>query len=117
MNDEYDFFDTPITPYTILSDGAEVSVHVRNTETMEQKSIRGIVARDAANLPEGNTHRLHVYGRLGEHISSGWYVHVLEELAEEALATDHELAQSLDIEQSLGSAEKFRESRYRQKKD
>ncbi len=115
MNEEYDFFDTPITPYTILVDGAEVVLHVRSSETMEQKSVRGVVSRDGSALPAQGTHRLHVYGRLGEHISSGWHIHVLEELDEGALATDHELAQSMDIEQSLKSAEKFKESRFRRK--
>ncbi|MCC7413756.1 MAG: hypothetical protein IT495_19235 [Gammaproteobacteria bacterium] len=116
MNDDYDFFDTPIIPYTLLAEGVEITLHVRHSETMEQKSVRGTVARKAAALPEEGTHRLHVYGRLGEHISSDWFIHVTEELDEAALATDHELAQSLDMEQSLKSAEKFKESRYRQPK-
>lgn len=115
MNEDYDFFDTPIVPYTVLVDGAEVVLHVRSTETMEQKSVRGIVARDGASLDSAATHRLHVYGRLGEHISSGWHIQVLEELDEGALATDHELARSMDMEQSLQSVEKFKESRFRRK--
>jgi hypothetical protein len=115
MSEAYDFFDTPITPYTLLTDGAEVSIHIRHSDTMEQKSVRGIVARNIDRLPDGTGARLTVYGRLGEHISSNWYIHILEELDESALATDHELAQQLDIEQSLKSAEKFRESKYRKK--
>jgi hypothetical protein len=113
--DEYDFFETPVIPYTILQDGAEVTIHVRDTDTMEQSGVKAIVSRDLAALPEGHNCRLHVYGRLGEKISSDWYMHVLEDLDEAALATDHELAQSMDMEQSLGSAEKFKESRYRKR--
>lgn len=43
-------------------------------------------------------------------------VHILHELEEDALATDHEMAQNLDIEQSQGADEKFKESRYRKKR-
>jgi len=117
MDDEYDFFDTPVNPFTILVEQKELDIHIRHTDTMEQKSVKAIVAKSPDKLPEGERSRLHVYGRLGERISSDWYIHILEELDEEALSTDHELAQSLDMEQSLGSAEKFKESRYRKPKE
>ncbi len=115
--EEYDFFETPITPYTVLEDKAEVEIHIRDTATMEQKGVKAIVARSLENLPEGAGSKLNVYGRLGERIKHEWYIHILEDLDEAALATDHEYAQSLDIEQSLGSAEKFKESRYRKPKE
>lgn len=117
MDDEYDFFDTPINPFTILVEQEELKINIRHAETMEQKSVKAFVAKSLDKLPEGDHNRLHVYGRLGEHISSDWYIHIIEELEEEALSTDHELAQSMDMEQSLGSAEKFKESRYRKKKE
>jgi hypothetical protein len=50
-------------------------------------------------------------------ITDTWFIHVLEELDEESLSTDHELAQSLDIEQSLKSPEQFKRSRYRPVKE
>jgi hypothetical protein len=115
MMEEYDFFDTPITPYTVLQDGAEVEIHIRDTETMEQKGVRAVVARSPQGLPDGQGAKLNVYGRLGERIRQEWHIHILEDLEEKALATDHELAQSLDMEQSLGAVEKFKESRYRKK--
>ena len=114
---EYDFFETPITPFTVLQEGAEVEIHIRDTATMEQKGVRAVVATSPERLPEGETDQLHVYGRLGKHISDDWLIHILEDLDDAALATDHVLAQSLDIEQSLGSAEKFKESRYRNNKE
>ncbi len=114
--DEYDFFETPITPYTVLEDQAEVELHIRDTATMEQRGVKAIVARSLDKLPEGQGRRLNVYGRLGERIKHEWYIHILEDLDETSLATDHEYAQSLDIEQSLGSSEKFKESRYRKPK-
>jgi len=115
--DEYDFFDTPITPYTVLQDGAEVELHIRDTETMEQRGVRAIVAQTPEKLPEGTGVKLNVYGRLGERIKPDWLIHILEDLQDEALATDHELAQSLDIEHSMQASEKFKESRYRKKED
>lgn len=117
MEDEYDFFDTPIAPFTILVDRAELKINIRHAATMEQISVKAILAKSLEDLPGGAGNRLHVYGRLGERISSDWFIHILEELTEEALATDHELAQSMDMEQSLGSAEKFKESRYRKPKE
>lgn len=117
MVDEYDFFDTPINPYTILVEDQEVEIHIRSTETMEQKSVIALVAKSPDKLPEGEHARLHVYGRLGERMPPDWYIHILKELEEDALSTDHELAQSMDMEQSLGSAEKFKESRYRKPKE
>lgn len=115
--DEYDFFETPITPYTVLEDQAEVELHIRDTATMEQSGVKAIVARSLDKLPGGQGHKLNVYGRLGERIKHEWYIHILENLDEDSLATDHEYAQSLDIEQSLGSSEKFKESRYRKPKE
>lgn len=115
--EDYDFFETPIIPYTVLQEGAEVVIHVRNSETMEQKGVKAIVSRNLDSLPEGDNCRLHLYGRLGVKMNSDWYMHVLEELEEGALSTDHTLAQSMDMEQSLGSAEKFKESRYRKRKE
>ena len=115
--DEYDFFETPITPYTVLEDRAEVELHIRDTATMEQRGVKAIVARSLDKLPDGRGHKLNVYGRLGERIKHEWYIQILEDLDEESLATDHEYAQSLDIEQSLGSSEKFKESRYRKPKE
>lgn len=115
--DEYDFFETPITPYTVMEDQAELELHIRDTATMEQRGVKAIVARSLDKLPEGQGCKLNVYGRLGERINHDWYIHILEDLEENALATDHEYAQSLDIEQSLGSSEKFKESRYRKPKE
>lgn len=115
--DEYDFFETPITPYTVLVDRAEVEIHIRDTATMEQSGVKAIVAQSMDRLPDGKGHKLNVYGRLGERFKQEWYIHILEDLDEDSLATDHEYAQSLDIEQSLGSSEKFKESRYRKPKE
>ncbi len=113
MPGHYDFFETPITPYTTLQDRSEVIIHVRDGDTMQQAAIRGLVARSATGLPEGAAVPLHCYGRLGVRIHDTWFIHVLEELDEAALATDHEVAQSQDIEQSLKSPEQFKRSRYR----
>ena len=113
--EEFDFFDTPIRPYTILQDRAELALNIRDTSTMEQRAVRAIVATAVDKLPNGEGAMLHVYGRLGERIRQEWYIHILDNLEEEALATDHEQAQKLDMEQSLGSDEKFKESRYRKK--
>ena len=113
---EFDFFDTPITPYTVLHDKAEVEIHVRDTETMEQRGVRAEVARSLQGLPDGDNAKLNIYGRLGERIHHEWYIHILDELEEEALATEHEKAQRLDIEQSMGADEKFKQSRYRKPK-
>ncbi len=115
--DEYDFFETPITPYTVLVDRAEVEIHIRDTATMEQSGVKAIVAQSLDHLPDGQGQKLNVYGRLGERFKQEWYIHILEDLDEDSLATDHEYAQSLDIEQSLGSSEKFKESRYRKPKE
>lgn len=109
----FDFFETPIIPYTTLEDRAEVVIHVRDGETMQQAAVRAVVARSPEGLPEGTAVPLHCYGRLGVRIPDAWFIHVLEELDEEALSTDHELAQSQDIEQSLKSPEQFKRSRYR----
>jgi len=114
---EYDFFDMPVMPYTVLQEGAEVDIHVRDTATMEQMAVRAVVATDPDKLPSGSGARLHTYGRLGVRIESNWYIEILEKLDESALATDHVLAQSLDIEQSLDSPETFRKSRYREEKE
>lgn len=115
--EDYDFFETPIIPYTILQEGAEVIIHVRNTATMEQMGVKAIVTKNPASLPDGENCRIHLYGRLGVKMNSDWYMHVIEELDEGALSTDHVLAQSMDMEQSLGSAEKFKVSRYRKPKE
>jgi hypothetical protein len=114
---EYDFFDTPITPYTVLANRAEVEIHIRDTETMEQRGVRALVATSPEQLPDGERAKLNIYGRLGERIRQDWYIHILDELEEDQLATDHEMAQKLDIEQSQGADEKFKESRYRKKKE
>jgi hypothetical protein len=114
---EYDFFDTPITPFTVLQDGAELSIHIRDSETMEQRGVRAIVTRNPGQLPEADRARLNVYGRLGERIQEEWFIHILSDLEEDALATDHEKAQKLDMEHSLGADEAFRRSRYRQKQE
>lgn len=110
---EYDFFDTPITPYTALREQAELEIHIRDTETMEQRGVRAVVARTPERLPEGARAKLNVYGRLGERIHEEWYIHIVSELAEEALATEHQHAQKLDMEQSLGADEAFKKSRHR----
>jgi len=110
---EYDFFETPINPYTILVEMAEVEIHVRDTETMEQCGVRGIIAKSLARLPDGSGHKLNCYGRLGVRINDPWFIHVLEEMDESSLATDHIKAQSMDMEQSLKTAEQFKKSRYR----
>lgn len=113
MTDEYDFFDTPIVPLTILQDQQEVKINVRNTHTMEQSAVRAIVARSIEGLPDGEGAPLNCYGRLGARIQEQWYIHVLEELEEAALATHHETARKMDMEQSLDSPEQFKKSRYR----
>lgn len=110
---EFDFFETPVAPYTLLSEGAEVTIHVRNAETMEQGAVRGIVSRNKDGLTGDEIAQLNCYGRLGVRINESWYIAVLEHLDDAALATDHTLAQSLDIEQGLKTAEQFRKSRYR----
>lgn len=114
MTEEYDFFETPVIPYTVLQDQAEVEIHVRNTETMEQSAVRAMVAKSIDKLPEGKGSTLNCYGRLGARINDAWYIHVIEELDEEALATHHEIAKKMDMEQSLDSPEQFKKSRYRQ---
>jgi hypothetical protein len=116
MMQEYDFFDTPIQPYTVLKDLAELDMHVRDTETMEQRAVRAIIATSAAKLPPGQSAVLNIYGRLGERIRQEWYIHILGDLNEEALGTDHEMAQSLDMEQSMESTEQFKVSKYRKPK-
>lgn len=113
---EFDFFDTPITPYTVLKDQTELEIHIRDTETMEQRGVRAVVAKSPEQLPDGDRAKLNIYGRLGERIHDEWYIHIIEELAEEAMATDYVKAQKLDIEQSMGADEKFKESRYRKPK-
>lgn len=113
---EFDFFDTPIQPYTALVDRAELEMHVRDTETMEQRAVRAVVATSLAGLPKGEGAVLNVYGRLGSRIPHEWYIHILGDLDEAALSTDHEMAQSLDIEQSMESVEKFKVSKYRKPK-
>ena len=114
---EYDFFETPVNPYTLLSDMAEVEIHVRDTETMEQSGVRGIVARSRDRLPEGQGIKLNCYGRLGVRMNDPWFIHVLEEMDDSSLSTDHITAQSMDIEQSLKTAEQFKKSRYRKDKE
>ena len=113
MSDEYDFFDTPIVPLTILQDQQEVKINVRNTHTMEQSAVRAVVARSIEGLPGGEGVTLNCYGRLGARIQEQWYIHILEELEEEALSTHHETAKKMDMEQSLDSPEQFKKSRYR----
>jgi hypothetical protein len=113
MTEEYDFFDTPIVPFTVLQDQAEVEINVRNTATMEQTAVRAVVAKSIDKLPDGEGVPLNCYGRLGAKIEEQWYIHVLQELEEAALATHHETAKKMDMEQSLDSPEQFRKSRYR----
>jgi hypothetical protein len=113
---EFDFFDTPVQPYTALSDGAELELHVRDTDTMEQRAVRAVVASSVAKLPQGTGVVLNVYGRLGSRIRQEWYIHILGDLDEAALSTDHEMAQALDIEQSMESTEQFKVSKYRKPK-
>jgi len=112
---EYDFFDMPVMPYTVLQEGAEIAIHVRDSETFEQFAVRAVVATDPEKLPSGAGSRLHTYGRLGVRIQSNWWIEILEFQDEAALHTDHLVAQALDIEQSLGSPESFRESKFRKK--
>jgi hypothetical protein len=114
---EFDFFETPVAPYTLLTEGAEVTIHVRNAATMEQGAVRGIVSRNKDGLKGNEIAQLNCYGRLGVRIDESWYMAVLEHLDDAALATDHTLAQSLDIEQGLKAAEQFKKSRYRKDKD
>lgn len=113
--EEYDFFDTPIRPYTLLKDGGEVELNIRDTNTMESSAVRALVATTPSKIPDDARALLHVYGRLGERFPQQWYIQILEVLDEQALSTDHLEAQKLDIEQSLGADEKFKESRYRKK--
>ncbi len=110
--EEYDFFETPVIPYTTLVEGTEVVIHVRSTETMEQGALRGVVSRRSEGLA-GEVVKLNCYGRLGARINDDWYMQVTEHMDDEALATEHTLAQSLDIEQSLKSPEQFKKSRFR----
>lgn len=110
---EFDFFETPIIPYTTLVEGEEVELHIRNTATMEQMAVRGIVSQRSERLPEGNNAKLNCYGRLGAKVGVVWFIHILEELEEASLATDHTEAQSQDMEQSLASPEAFKKSKYR----
>ena len=114
---EFDFFDTPIQPYTVLKDRAELDMHIRDTETMEQRAVRAIVATSLAKLAPEAGAVLNVYGRLGERIRQEWYIQILSDLDEEALGTDHEMAQSLDIEQGMESTEQFKVSKYRKPKE
>lgn len=114
---EFDFFDTPVQPYTVLKDNAELDMRIRDTETMEQRAVRAVVATSLAKLPKGQGVVLNVYGRLGERFNQAWYIHILGDLDEDALNTDHELAQSLDIEQGMDSTEKFKASKYRKPKE
>jgi hypothetical protein len=113
---EFDFFDTPIQPYTVLKDRAELDLHIRDTSTMEQRAVRAVVATSMDKLPRGEGAVLNLYGRLGERIRQQWYIHILGDLEEDALGTDHEMAQSLDIEHSMESTERFKESKYRKPK-
>lgn len=113
---EYDFFETPVNPYTLLVEGDEVVLHVRNTETMEQGALRGKVSRQAEKL-SGEIGKLNCYGRLGVRMSDIWYMQIAEHMDDAALSTDHTLAQSMDMEQSLKTAEQFKKSRYRQDKE
>jgi hypothetical protein len=113
---QYDFFETPIQPYTVLKDRAELDMHVRDTDTMEQRAVRAIVASSLAKLPDGKGAVLNVYGRLGERIRQEWYIHIVGDLDEDSLGTDHEMAQSLDIEQGMESTEQFKVSKYRKPK-
>jgi len=114
---QFDFFDTPILPYTILQDRAELDLHIRDTDTMEQRAVRAVVATSPEKLPGGQGAVLNVYGRLGERIRQEWYIHILGDLEEAALGTDHEYAQSLDIEHAMEATEKFKESKYRKPKN
>ena len=114
---QYDFFETPVIPYTLLVEMAEVEIHVRDTETMEQSGVRGIVAKSLDRLPEGRGIKLNCYGRLGARIQDSWFIHVLEEMDDASLSTDHLVAQSMDMEQSLKSPEQFKKSRYRKDKE
>jgi hypothetical protein len=47
---EFDFFDTPIQPYTVLKDRAELDLHIRDTSTMEQRAVRAVVATSMDKL-------------------------------------------------------------------
>lgn len=114
---EYDFFDTPIQPYTVLKDRAELDLHIRDTETMEQRAVRAIVASSPSMLAPDSSAVLNVYGRLGERIRQPWFIQIIGDLDEAALGTDHEMAQSLDIEQAMESTEQFRVSKYRKPKE
>lgn len=114
---EFDFFETPVHPYSVLVEGAEVAIHIRNAETMEQGAVQGIVSKRRESLGEGEIARLNCYGRLGVRIPDEWYMRVVAHLDDDALKTDHVIAQSLDIEQSLKSPEQFKKSRFRKDKD
>lgn len=110
---EFDFFETPVLPYTVLVEGAEVKIHVRDAGTMEQGAVHGIVSRKPESLGDGEIVQLNCYGRLGVRITDDWYMKILAHLEDDALTTDHVVAQSLDIEQSLRSPEQFKKSRFR----
>lgn len=105
----YDFYDTEIQGISVLRDGAEVQIHLRDRDTMQSRAVRAIVADSHDKLPDGE--KLYLYGRLGVSLPSPWYIKILEELEEEALATDADLAGRLDPEMQMGSAESFKRSR------
>ena len=99
---EFDFFETPVLPYTVLVEGAEVTIHVRNAETMEQGAVQGIVSRRRESLGDGEVVRLNCYGRLGVRISDEWYMRVTAHLEDDALTTDHIVAREGTITGSIG---------------
>lgn len=107
----YDFYDMETMGIGVLKEGEEVEIHVRDRETMESKAVRARVSRSREKLKEAE--RLHIYGRLGVSIPEEWYIEVLEELGEEALGTDAELAERLDPEMAMKSSEEFKRGRRR----
>lgn len=111
----YDFYDMETLGMEILKDGAEVEIHVRDRENLESKAVRALVAKSPDKLT--NAERLHIYGRLGVSAPDEWYIEIVEELGEEALGTEAELAERLDPEMAMKAAEQFKKGRPAKKEE
>ena len=109
----YDFYDMETKGVEVLKDGTQVEIHVRDRENLESMAVRAIVSRSPEKLKDAE--RLYIYGRLGVSIPDEWYIEVIEELGDEALGTEAELAERLDPEMAMGASEKFKRGRRRKK--
>jgi len=104
---DYDFYDMETQGMEVLKEGEEIEIRVRDRETMETKAVKAMVSTDPGKLPGAS--KLYIYGRLGVPLPSPWYIKVIEELGEEALGTDAEVADVL--ESRVKSAEAFKKPR------